>query len=153
MTPLLSRSEITFTPTSQHPPLPPDTVRYKKSFHADLTIGYPSLGLTDTYTSKVVCHKHAEGGREGGSDAPVEYTVLARDCGNSKYFQGLGSLWSIRPLGEGEGSCVEFSVWYTVAGTGVAARSVDFVVQQGMEEIARRQMEAFISQCKRVNGS
>lgn len=67
-------------------------------------MGFTKLStLSDAYTSLVTCRK------TDSDEGVLQYSVHAEDLGDSSYFYGLGSLWTIRPHGLLE-SDVEVSV-------------------------------------------
>ena len=81
-------------------------------------------------------------------DDVLEYSVHAQDLRDSKYFEGLGSLWTIRPAQEGEGSSVEFQLWYKVKEQGwvsglVGGLGIDAMMSSIVGLISQQQMEAF----------
>lgn len=72
----------------------------------------------------------------------------AQDLGDSSFFYGLGSLWTIRPHDGGSGSNVEFTCWYVPRSSSVFAKGVGVMIDGSYEMVSRRQMEAFWSRCK-----
>mmetsp|Transcript_16122 Transcript_16122/g.32103 ORF Transcript_16122/g.32103 Transcript_16122/m.32103 type:complete len:174 (+) Transcript_16122:153-674(+) len=85
-----------------------DLKRFKKEFQAELAVGYGgsesgSSVFTDRYTSLVTCTKTTLSGHTGGVDDILEYSVHAQDLRDSAIFEGLGSIWTIRPTQGGQG--------------------------------------------------
>ena len=85
-----------------------DLKMFKKAFQAELAVGYGgsesgSSILTDRYTSLVTCKKTTLSDHTGGADDVLEYSVHAQDLRDSAIFEGLGSLWTIRPSQGGQG--------------------------------------------------
>eukprot|EP00520_Triparma_pacifica_P011225 CAMPEP_0118641806 /NCGR_PEP_ID=MMETSP0785-20121206/5498_1 /TAXON_ID=91992 /ORGANISM="Bolidomonas pacifica, Strain CCMP 1866" /LENGTH=221 /DNA_ID=CAMNT_0006533315 /DNA_START=216 /DNA_END=878 /DNA_ORIENTATION=- len=133
------RSKVGFKPSLMMPPLPslPQQRVYKKTFQATLDVGFTKLStLSDAYTSLVTCRK------TDSDEGVLQYSVHAEDLGDSSYFYGLGSLWTIRPHGLLE-SDVEFSCWYVPRSSSVLNRGVEVVIDGSYEMVSRQQMDAF----------
>ncbi|GMH56464.1 hypothetical protein TrRE_jg232 [Triparma retinervis] len=139
------RSKVSHSPVSSFKPLDSSlegVTRFKKQFQATLDVGFTST-FTDKYTSLVTCRRE-----QSGDNSVLEYSVHAQDLGDSSFFYGLGSLWTIRPHDGGSGSNVEFTCWYVPRSSSVLAKGVGVMIDGSYEMVARKQMEAFWSRCK-----